>query len=210
MTSDGNSRQRVVLVADDDLPIRHLVTLLMQQEGHLVLSAADGHEGLEVARQYPQPIDLVITDLEMPKLDGTQLCACLMEEQPGIKVLIISGSDVADGFADHSGKLPFLPKPFDGQTLKQRVRALLGISCESHLSRLRHIDTNRSNGCFRSMDLRLLYVLVCAAKQRQSQTQGEQQSHRREPVACESLAKRSPGNTATPRRCARNCSAPSR
>ena len=48
----------VILVADDDALIRNLVTLLMLQDGHFVLSAADGHEGLELSRQYPGNIDL--------------------------------------------------------------------------------------------------------------------------------------------------------
>jgi PleD family two-component response regulator len=58
--------QPVVLVADDDAPIRNLVALLMQQDGYFVLSAADGHEGLELSRLYPGFIDLVITDMQMP------------------------------------------------------------------------------------------------------------------------------------------------
>lgn len=52
------ARHSVILVADDDALIRNLVTLLMQQDGHFVLSAADGHEGLELSRKYPGSIDL--------------------------------------------------------------------------------------------------------------------------------------------------------
>jgi PleD family two-component response regulator len=51
----------VILVADDEVLIRNLVTLLLQHEEYFVLSAADGHEGLELSRKYPGPIDLVIT-----------------------------------------------------------------------------------------------------------------------------------------------------
>jgi len=114
----------VILVADDDALIRNLVTLLMQQDGHFVLSAADGHEGLELSRQYPGSIDLVITDLQMPRLNGTDLCAHLMAERPGIKVLVMSGADITE-IVSQNANLPFLPKPFDGQTLKARVRAIL-------------------------------------------------------------------------------------
>jgi DNA-binding response OmpR family regulator len=96
----------------------------MQQDGHFVLSAADGHEGLELSRQYPGSIDLVITDLQMPRLNGTDLCAHLMAERPGIKVLVMSGADITE-IVSQNANLPFLPKPFDGQTLKARVRAIL-------------------------------------------------------------------------------------
>ena len=118
------AHQSVILVADDAVLIRNLVTLLMQQEGYFVLSAADGHEGLELSRHYPGSIDLVITDVQMPRLNGTDLCAHLLEERPGIKVLLMSGADIRE-IVSQNVDLPFLPKPFDGQTLKARVRAIL-------------------------------------------------------------------------------------
>ena len=114
----------VILVADDEVMIRNLVTILMQTEGYFVLTAADGHEGLEMSRKYPGTIDLLITDLQMPRLNGADLCAHLLEERPGIKVLVMSGADMRE-IVSQNVNLPFLPKPFDGQTLKARVRALL-------------------------------------------------------------------------------------
>ncbi|MGO9967785.1 MAG: response regulator [Bryobacteraceae bacterium] len=120
------ARQTVVLVADDEALVRNLVTLLMQQDGHLVLSAADGHEGLELSRQYPGSIDLVITDAQMPRLNGADLCAHLLEERPGIKVLVMSGADMRE-IVSQNVNLPFLPKPFDGHTLRARVRAILAV-----------------------------------------------------------------------------------
>jgi CheY-like chemotaxis protein len=86
----------VILVADDNALVRNLVTLMMQREGHLVLSAADGHEGLDLSRQYPGTIDLVITDVQMPRMNGTDLCGHLLEERPGIKVLVMSGEDMSE------------------------------------------------------------------------------------------------------------------
>jgi DNA-binding response OmpR family regulator len=104
--------------------VRNLVTLLMQGEGYFVLAAADGHEGLELSRKYSGKIDLLITDLDMPRLNGTDLCARLMEERPGIKVLVMSGAEMEE-IVSTNVNLPFLPKPFDGQMLKARVRELL-------------------------------------------------------------------------------------
>jgi CheY-like chemotaxis protein len=117
-------QQSVILVADDEVLIRNLVTLLMQREGHFVLSAADGHEGLELSRKYPGLIDLLITDVQMPRLNGTDLCAHLLEERPGIKVLVMSGSDMSE-IVSQNVNLLFLPKPFDGEALKAKVRAIL-------------------------------------------------------------------------------------
>lgn len=116
--------QPVILVADDEALIRNLVTLLLQHEGYFVLSAADGHEGLELSRKYPGLIDLVITDVQMPRLNGTDLCAHLIEERPGIRVLVMSGADMRE-IVSQNANMPFLPKPFDGETLKAKVRAIL-------------------------------------------------------------------------------------
>src|SRR5205809_7202726 len=118
--------QPVILVADDEVIIRNLVTILMQLEGYLVLAAADGQEGLELSRKYSGKIDLVITDMEMPRLNGRDLCAHLLEERPGIKVLAMSGLDIAE-IVSQNIHMQFLPKPFDGETIKERVREILGL-----------------------------------------------------------------------------------
>jgi DNA-binding response OmpR family regulator len=127
--------QFVILVAEDEVLIRNLVTLLMQQQGHFVLSASDGHEGLELSRQYAGTIHLVITDVEMPRLNGTDLCAHLLDERPGIKVLVMSGSDVSE-IVSQNVNLPFLPKPFDGEDLKARVRHILAAPVQPLLFQL--------------------------------------------------------------------------
>lgn len=116
--------QSVILVADDEVLIRNLVTLLLQDEGYFVHSAGDGHEGLELSRKYPGVIDLLITDVEMPRMNGTDLCGHLMEERPGIKVLVMSGREISEMIRQNAN-MPFLPKPFNGETLKAKVRAIL-------------------------------------------------------------------------------------
>ena len=122
-------RQPVILVADDEVMIRDLVTVLMQQDGYYVLSAADGREGLELSHQYLGSIDLLITDVQMPRLSGTDLSAQLAKERPGIKVLMMSGADMTE-IVRQNATLQFLPKPFDGQTLRARVRATVTASVQ--------------------------------------------------------------------------------
>lgn len=127
----GRARQPVVLVADDQVLIRNLVTIVMQREGYIVIAASDGHEGLELSRQYSGKIELVITDMEMPRLDGGELCAHLLEERPGIKVLVMSAANMSEMVA-HNIHLPFLPKPFDCETLRAKVRAILASGVASN------------------------------------------------------------------------------
>jgi DNA-binding response OmpR family regulator len=101
-----------------------VVTLLLQHEGYFVLSAADGHEGLELSRKYHGKIDLVVTDVEMPRMNGTDLCGHLIEERPGIKVLVMSGKNMSE-IIRQNANMSFLPKPFNGETLKAKVWAIL-------------------------------------------------------------------------------------
>ena len=124
--------QPVILVADDEVLIRNLVTLLLQGEGYAVLSASDGQEALELSRKYPGTIDLVITDVEMPRLNGMDLCAHLLEERPGIKAIVMSGADMSE-ITRQNINLPFLPKPFDGEALLARVRTILGAPVQPDL-----------------------------------------------------------------------------
>jgi DNA-binding response OmpR family regulator len=120
----------IIIVADDDVLIRNVVTILLQRQGYLVLSASDGQEGLELSRKYPGTIDLVITDVGMPRLNGMDLVTHLQEERPGIKILVMSGEE-SNEIASKNANLPFLPKPFDGETLLSRVHALLDAHVES-------------------------------------------------------------------------------
>jgi DNA-binding response OmpR family regulator len=114
----------IILVADDDVMIRNLVTLLLQACGYMVLSASDGQEALALSRKYPGTIDLVVTDMEMPRLNGMDLCSHLQEERPGIKLILMSGADKKE-IVRRNINLPFLPKPFDGEALLARVESML-------------------------------------------------------------------------------------
>jgi DNA-binding response OmpR family regulator len=122
--------QPIILVADDEVMIRNLVTILLQGQGYVVLSASDGQEGLDLSRKYPGTIDLVITDVEMPRLNGMDLCTHLLEERPGIKVIVMSGAEMGE-IVGSNINLPFLPKPFDGEALLDRVRVLLNAPVQS-------------------------------------------------------------------------------
>jgi two-component system, cell cycle sensor histidine kinase and response regulator CckA len=122
--SDPISPQVVILVVDDEVLIRNLVTILMQRVGYIVISACDGEEALNLSRKYSGTIDLVITDVDMPHLNGVELCTRLLEERPGIKAIVMSGKDMSE-ITRMNVNLPFLPKPFDGEALRKRVQAIL-------------------------------------------------------------------------------------
>jgi DNA-binding response OmpR family regulator len=99
----------------------------MSQAGYFVLAATDGQEGMELSRQYPESIDLVITSVAMTHMNGIDLCVHLLEERPGIKVLVMSDADASEVVAQKAN-LPFLPKPINGRVLRAIVRTILNAS----------------------------------------------------------------------------------
>ena len=111
--------QTIILFADDEAIVRTLMTPMLEEQGFCVLSACDGQEALELSRKHPGRIDLVITDVDMPRLKGTDLCTHLLNERPGIKVIVMSGAAMDDI------NLPLLHKPFLGETLIAKIREVL-------------------------------------------------------------------------------------
>jgi DNA-binding NtrC family response regulator len=92
---------------------------------------------MRMAREFPGPIDLLLTDIVMPQMSGFELAKSVFEMRPEIKVLYMSG--YADNRA-HAGwvlepNVPFLHKPFTAAALTQKVREALGMEA-SHASRV--------------------------------------------------------------------------
>ena len=82
----------------------------------------DGKAALETSRKYPGTIDLLLSDVAMPRMGGLDLCRKIMRERPGIKVLLMS----SDPLTAFKNALPFLQKPFSHTTLRVSIEALLG------------------------------------------------------------------------------------
>ena len=112
--------QTVILVVDDEPIILNVVRIMLEKQGYFVLHAADGEEALLVARQYPGPINLLLTDVVMPALDGYGLRERILLERPALRTLIMSGQvpEPRDGGS-------FLRKPFDRAMLTDAVRKVL-------------------------------------------------------------------------------------
>ena len=104
--------------------VRNVVCLLLQREGYQVLSAADGKEALELAREYQGTIDLLLSDIKMPRMDGISLAEHVIEERPGIRVLLMSGKVSAE-IRERNVRLPFLRKPFISSVFRDKVRDVL-------------------------------------------------------------------------------------
>jgi DNA-binding response OmpR family regulator len=115
----------VILLAEDDVGVRFYIWKLLRADGFTVLTAGDGIAALEVSRNHPGAIDLLLSDVDMPVMGGLELCQAIAEERTGIKVLMMSGGVGGKEQVRMKG-LPFLQKPFTGTALRQSIKALLG------------------------------------------------------------------------------------
>jgi len=115
----------VILCADDDVHTLYTIWKTLKADGMKVLTAGNGPAALEIARNYPGPIDLLITSLDLPRTSGTELAGAISAEHPETKALLMSRDYLVSGQASISG-LPFLQKPFTASALRDSVAAVLG------------------------------------------------------------------------------------
>jgi len=117
----------VVLVVEDEPDLCKLITSILEHAGYTVLSASDPEEALRLAAAQAGRLDLLVTDVVLPRLSGRQLAERLRDQQPSLRVLYMSG--YADRAVIHNGILheeaTFLEKPFTKHALLTKVRQTL-------------------------------------------------------------------------------------
>ncbi len=122
-----NERETILLV-DDEPQVVTLVREMLLREGYHVLGAGDGEEALQIAAQPEHHIDLLLTDIVMPQMNGRELADRLKSERAGLRVLYMSGF-MKEAILKYYGisitGIPFLQKPFTRETLSRKVREVL-------------------------------------------------------------------------------------
>lgn len=115
------SGRLTILIAEDEAPLRRLLVKALESVATCILEASDGAEALVVARDYPGRIDLLISDVVMPRLTGPELASQIATTHAESQVLLISG------YAQHLQHIStncdwqFLYKPFTPTQLRERV-----------------------------------------------------------------------------------------
>jgi len=121
-----NGRE-TLLVVEDEPAVGNLFECLLRKLGYDVIRAGHGEEAERaIEERRERPIDLVLTDLDMPRMDGTELVRRLAHKNHDLKIILTSGN--GDNFSrpeDSDSPFDFLPKPFSMQTLAQKVREVL-------------------------------------------------------------------------------------
>jgi PAS domain S-box-containing protein len=116
-----------ILVVEDDEMVRHLVRETLEREGYRILSAPEPETAQRISSEHRGPIQLLITDVVMPKTSGRQLAERIATARPDTKVLYMSGyTDAAIASSGIlAGEVAFLQKPFTPAALAQKVRSVL-------------------------------------------------------------------------------------
>ncbi|HZQ71065.1 MAG TPA: ATP-binding protein [Terriglobales bacterium] len=130
LAPDAPSGTETILLVEDDPALRKSEMEFLKASGYTVLEASDSEDAVETARSYSGVIHLMITDVVLPKMDGTLLAEKVLGLRPQMKLLFISG------FAEHSvsqrglvnSEGNFLEKPFTRRILAEKVRQILGAS----------------------------------------------------------------------------------
>ena len=112
-----------ILIVDDEEYIRDMVGEFLESEGHQVLVAWNGKEGLEIARREAEALDLIILDNKMPVMSGWDLLRKLRSEKNNVAVLVATGhSELDETSVSEYGVVGVLEKPFSLNQLKSFIR----------------------------------------------------------------------------------------
>jgi len=126
-TTEQPRGHETVLLVEDEQMVRELGSRVLNSQGYLVLEAEDGQEALEVCRHHEGPIDLIVTDVVMPGMNGSELAEQITGMMPDTELLFISGY-TGGALVEHgvlASGTNFLQKPFSPDSFVRTVRKIL-------------------------------------------------------------------------------------
>ena len=130
MVMNNKGDNPLILIVDDDSFLLCATERAIKKGGYRTLTASDGSMALEVVCSQPQKIDLLLTDIIMPGMNGFDLAKTFITSYPEAKILFMSGSvdfkDIFHDCAEFQNKAQFLEKPFSVADLYNKIVDLLG------------------------------------------------------------------------------------
>jgi len=116
----------VILLVEDEDPVRALVRTILETKGYAVCEARNGREGLELCGTHEGPIHMLLSDVNMPELGGRELADGVLRLRPGMTVMFMSGYAEDPALKDGAhNRTAFLQKPFTPFALALKVRETL-------------------------------------------------------------------------------------
>lgn len=131
--ASANPLQReegIVLLVEDEAPVRAFASRALKMRGYTVIEAGTGEEALDLLADPDLDIDLFVSDVIMPGMDGPSWVRKARQSRPNVRVVFVSGyaEDALDDSADPVGNSVFLPKPFSLNDLLETVQAQLAVA----------------------------------------------------------------------------------
>jgi PAS domain S-box-containing protein len=124
---NANPGAETILVVEDEPAVRELIGAILKQRGYNVIKAADPLVAIQASEHHPGPIELLVTDVVMPRMSGRELADRLLPQRPEMRVLYLSG--YTENAVVHHGVLEsnvdFLGKPFSQESLSKKIREVL-------------------------------------------------------------------------------------
>jgi signal transduction histidine kinase/CheY-like chemotaxis protein len=119
--------EATILLVEDEEDLRVIFKSILEDAGHKVIEAENGQAALEISRQYKGAIDLVITDIVMPRLSGIDLVNLLIEERPSSKTIFVSGHPEDHTLAKKLNGIQYgyLQKPYTAAILQGKIKEIL-------------------------------------------------------------------------------------
>lgn len=116
-----------ILLVDDDELVRKLAERILKKLNYAVFSADNGYTALEIMKNQNYKIDLLLTDMVMPGMNGKELYEEIIEVKPNIKVLFMSGytNSILDNLYIDKNKINFIPKPFSIKKLADEIKKII-------------------------------------------------------------------------------------
>jgi two-component system, cell cycle sensor histidine kinase and response regulator CckA len=125
--SGSGQGAHTILVVEDDTAVGSVIRRSLERFGYRVLLVDSGAEAIRIATEHPEQIDLLLTDIVMPGMNGVQVADAVVKLREGIRVLFMSGyADqelIRTGLLSHQSR--FLQKPFDPGELNRKVQETL-------------------------------------------------------------------------------------
>jgi CheY-like chemotaxis protein len=126
-TNPREHAQTILLVEDEEM-VRGLICEALRREGYRVVACSNAAEGIEASKRHGEQIDLLLTDVVMPGMNGPEMALRIQKTLPHLRVVFMSGytdrAPVGEGEAD--APIEYLQKPFTLKTLTQKLAKVLG------------------------------------------------------------------------------------
>jgi two-component system, cell cycle sensor histidine kinase and response regulator CckA len=128
IANDPHLPKRTILLADDDPQVRELLASVLDEHGFRVIKASDGFEACGLFMDAPDQVDLLVSDVLMPKMNGVEAYRIMRRIKPDLPVILISGyADGIDMSHKDGGVIPeIMAKPLRTDHLISRIHELLG------------------------------------------------------------------------------------